>query len=683
MSTEAAPALALELSDLSSVIPDPYLVVDRSGSVVSSGRWGAPVALGAPLHDLCRNPGRAKALLNRALRTSQPIPGRLAFVDGTDGQLGRVELCRLSARHDALVLVRRLQVDRFAELNTRLDDLRREVARRRQAERALAEQLASEGDARRSISEMHRRGELLRQMATRLATTSDHADAADAVASTVVPLVAAASCEVRASTGVDGCESALARCGLDANEIDANETAVITVPLATHGSGHPGGSLVITFFEPLVDEAATRALLDFVATEASQAMERLALFATEQASRKQATRLLRLVRALALSATADDVVDAVGRLAPHVAGCRFANVALVEPDGRSAKVSIPASLGSAMAKAWSTIPLDGTTPLGDAIHRDEPVLVADHEARLELYPALVEPSREAGVVASASFPLAVGDEVRGAVGFAWDSTQPFDAEQLELLGTITTISAQALHRAALHDHDAEFAQAFQTVLLPPHHKPQPWFEVASDYRAYGGARAGGDWYDLIELDGGSVLLAVGDVVGHGVLAARTMAKLRFALRAVCGSTLEPAEMLTELNRLLARERQEEMATCALVRIDPATSQAVLALAGHPPPVIVVSGSAHLAVTQPGPPLGTDPAWRYHQGPIEVPRGSSVLLYTDGLVERRGVPIDTSLERLRQEIQRVAGSGMPLTDLVDSLQVGTEDDVAALLFRRVP
>jgi serine phosphatase RsbU (regulator of sigma subunit) len=154
---------------------------------------------------------------------------------------------------------------------------------------------------------------------------------------------------------------------------------------------------------------------------------------------------------------------------------------------------------------------------------------------------------------------------------------------------------------------------------------------------------GGDWYDAIPLGQCRTLLMIGDVAGHDAGAAVAMGQIRAAARALA-PTHEPARLLEELDRFVMATSSQPMVTAAAVLLDPGERTLVYSLAGHPPPMLRSPGSAAVSLEHVDPPLGV-PAITRAQHTVEMAPSSTLILYTDGLIERRGEPIDVGLRRL--------------------------------------
>lgn len=226
----------------------------------------------------------------------------------------------------------------------------------------------------------------------------------------------------------------------------------------------------------------------------------------------------------------------------------------------------------------------------------------------------------------------------------------------------------------------------QRALVSEPGRPHPNLDIASRYLPAGvRALVGGDWFETVRLHFGRTLLVVGDVMGHGLDAAVDMNAYRSVLREVASTELAPHRVLRRLDTLSAADDRRRPATCLLVRIDPARGMAVYASAGHlPPAVFGGDGTGELLDVPVGPPLGTG-IGGYEALARPIAADQTLLLYTDGLVERRGEDIDTSLARLAG--LRLA-PGASVEDIVTAVCDGldaqhAEDDVAVLAARLHP
>ncbi|MEV7234638.1 SpoIIE family protein phosphatase [Streptomyces sp. NPDC051020] len=228
----------------------------------------------------------------------------------------------------------------------------------------------------------------------------------------------------------------------------------------------------------------------------------------------------------------------------------------------------------------------------------------------------------------------------------------------------------------------ETAVTLQRSLLPQELEHPDDLRIAATYQPGGtDAAVGGDWYDVITLGAGRTALVIGDVMGRGVRAAAVMGQLRTAVRAYARLDLPPHEVLQLLDGLAAEIDASQIATCAYAVHDPNEGRLVYASAGHLPILVRdEDGSVRRAEDPTGPPLGTG-GWIHTSGTIDLPPGSTAVLYTDGLVERRSEDIDEGVAALERALSGAKGSPQVVCDrLIRTLGVTAEhdDDVAVLV-----
>ncbi|WP_405427349.1 PP2C family protein-serine/threonine phosphatase [Streptomyces erythrochromogenes] len=297
--------------------------------------------------------------------------------------------------------------------------------------------------------------------------------------------------------------------------------------------------------------------------------------------------------------------------------------------------------------------------------------------------ALLDPPD--GAAASAyvvPVPLAGRGEAYGRL-LAARADSAFSADETATLHFAARLACAHVGHARRLAATEKIALDLQRALVAEPGRPHPNLEVASRYLPLGSrALVGGDWFETVRLHFGRTLLVVGDVMGHGLEAAVDMNAYRSILREVASTDLAPHRVLRQLDALSAAEDDRRPATCLIVRVDPARGSAAYASAGHlPPAVFNADGAGELLDVPVGPPLGTG-VGGYETVALPFTADRTVLLYTDGLVERRGEDIDTSLARLAA-LRMTAGCGVG--DVVDAVCAGldaqhAEDDVAVLAAR---
>jgi PAS domain S-box-containing protein len=279
--------------------------------------------------------------------------------------------------------------------------------------------------------------------------------------------------------------------------------------------------------------------------------------------------------------------------------------------------------------------------------------------------------------------------------------EAFEGDDLVLAEELVARAAVCIDNARRYAREHATALALQHSLLQRHQPAQTAVQVATRYLpCQSGVAVGGDWFDVIPLSGSRVGLVVGDVVGHGIGAAATMGRLRTAVRTLADIDLEPEELLTRLDDVVTRLADEAdypleasglSATCLYAIYDPVSRRCSLARAGHPVPAIVTpDGSADFLELPAGPPLGLGGV-PFEEIEIDLPEGSMLALYTDGLVESRQRDIDTGLDAMLKVLSKMhLGQDEPrdppsldavCDSLIEALLPERAEDDAALLLAR--
>lgn len=239
--------------------------------------------------------------------------------------------------------------------------------------------------------------------------------------------------------------------------------------------------------------------------------------------------------------------------------------------------------------------------------------------------------------------------------------------------------------AARSEREHEIAVVLQRTLLPDRLPAIPGVEIAARYiPASRDMQVGGDWYDAVQLPNGLIGLVIGDVAGHGLEAAATMGQLRMAVRAYALQDPGPASVMARLHQLAAQPPAATMTTLLYLLFDPDSRMLRFANAGHPPALRIGADDTAYLSEAASPPVGVSVTGQYVESSVELAPGATLLLYTDGLVERRGVSIQTGLDRLHELTLTLADN--TVDELCDVLIGGlleeapVEDDVALLVFR---
>ncbi|MFJ8504011.1 SpoIIE family protein phosphatase [Streptomyces avermitilis] len=301
---------------------------------------------------------------------------------------------------------------------------------------------------------------------------------------------------------------------------------------------------------------------------------------------------------------------------------------------------------------------------------------------------------EYGIHSTMSVPIqARGATLGVAVLTRFRRPDPFTADDVLLAEEVTARAAVCIDNARRFSRERETALALQRSLLPRTLPLTAALEAASRYLPAARAGVGGDWFDVIPLSGMRVAMVVGDVVGHGIQASATMGRLRTAVRTLADIDLAPEELLTHLDDLVVRLSAEAGqdgttgevgATCLYAVYDPISRRCTLARAGHPPPVLMTPGARPRQIKLPaGPPLGLG-GLPFESAVVDLPEGTVLGLYTDGLIESRERDVDASHQLL---CDALAGSGgSTLNESCDRIlhallpAGGVADDVALLLAR---
>jgi PAS domain S-box-containing protein len=285
-------------------------------------------------------------------------------------------------------------------------------------------------------------------------------------------------------------------------------------------------------------------------------------------------------------------------------------------------------------------------------------------------------------------PLQVDGRAIGALHVGSLFPRRFSLDDATILALAAERAALAIQRMRLFEREHLIARDLQRSLLPEALPILPGLRTAARYLPGGaGTEVGGDWYDAVALPSGRLLVVVGDVAGRGIPAASTMGQLRSAVRSYALLETDPAALLGRLNHFQFSMAWDDMATVLLAVIDPASASLAYASAGHPPPLVVgPEGDAAYLVGGRGAPLGALERAPYTTATAELEPGSTLIFYTDGLIEQRGEHPDEGLGRLRAAALDGPDELGELCDhVVDTVlpSYDTADDVTLLVLRTLP
>ena len=441
------------------------------------------------------------------------------------------------------------------------------------------------------------------------------------------------------------------------------------------------GVVAAALHQPRRFDEAERAAAVLLAEQCAQALHRAQLLATETTARVMAERLNRLVGALSGATGVTEVVEVILDYAGDLGAAAAVVVWRRSVDGQP---TVLAARGYPEPPA--RLAIDAAHPLAHVMRAKQPVWLGSRSSVAWHDDAF---DSDGPLPVQVAVPLITGDTAFGALGLRFaDAAPTFTAHERAMILTLGGQCAQALDRARLYQAEHAIAQTLQHSLLPGQ---MPTFDrLALATRYLPGApdvAAGGDWYDVMALDEHQVAIVVGDVVGQGAAAAAVMGQLRTALAAYLLDGHGPAAALERLDRLATRVPGALASTAAVMIIDLNSGQLCWARAGHPPPLLVDHHHVGYLTDGAGGPLGVPRRPPYPEASTRIEPGACLLLYTDGLIERRGQVIDEGLDHLAATATKLCGR--PPTTLLDGLlaralpNAGPADDIALIAALYLP
>jgi PAS domain S-box-containing protein len=410
--------------------------------------------------------------------------------------------------------------------------------------------------------------------------------------------------------------------------------------------------------------------------------ERNQLLRAARTAAARASELQRFAAAMARAATVEGVVSVVVDMGAAAVDADVVNVVMRLHGENELRIYHSTDVAPSAQGAWPTVAVGDAMPITETLREGRARYFGDRDAFVAAYPNLARDILRTGMNAVATLPLSSSDGTTiGGMALAFAAPQPFDAIQRLRLQTVVDIAAQSLDRARLYERERDVARTLQVALLPA---ALPVIDnVAIEARYFAGGAdvaVGGDWYDVLRFGDGRIGLVIGDAAGRGVDAATFMGKARHAAAALAIEHRSPAEVLRRVNQYLCTvSSRRSMATCCYVVLDPEAGRLRFASAGHLPPVVSSAVETRFLEGARSVPLGVVPDATYIESEVTLDEPSTLLLYTDGLIERRGEAIDVGLDRLRAT---VAGLGSDPNDLCRGLAEallpsGCDDDVALL------
>jgi serine phosphatase RsbU (regulator of sigma subunit) len=462
------------------------------------------------------------------------------------------------------------------------------------------------------------------------------------------------------------------------------------------------GVLTIVWDQPRSFAPAEVEVLTAFAAQCSQALDRIRTSEAELRSARQLAALADLALTLGRAESVEELVVTVVDHGLTLLGAQGGAVAVTDPDDATLlRLVITEGLGEEAQQTYALLPLAGPLPASIAARTRRPVVLHDAAESGALTPEMAQVMGDTGCQAWIALPLETGGRLVGSLIVGWVDPQVFSPAELEVVVAFAAQAAQALDRLQTRTAErtalralAGTVEALQRSLLSEPPEPDH-LQVSVRYLpAARLAQVGGDWYDSFVLADGRTVLVIGDVTGHDSHAAAAMAQVRNVLRGVAhNSGGTPAQVLTGLDCAMRDLDIGTLATGVLATVEQTAADAARGArvlrwsnAGHPAPLLVLPDGTVEVLERPADLLlGVDPERRRYDHARDLPPGSTVLLYTDGLIERRGVPLEDGEQWLTGLAQGLRH--LPLDELCDrvlaELDGQVEDDVALLAIRAHP
>ena len=376
---------------------------------------------------------------------------------------------------------------------------------------------------------------------------------------------------------------------------------------------------------------------------------------------ERTARMQTVTERLSAALTEAEVAEVIVREVMAATGASCGVLGLVAPGERALVVGHRFGIEGGPP---GRLPLEAEAPMPAAARTAVPVLLHTREEWLQRYPAV--PPR-GDFEAFAAVPLLFEDAVSGVMGIGYPERRGFEAADVEMLLAIGRQGAQALERARLYEERAYVARTLQEGLLPRALPNIEGLELGVRYRPIGdGSEVGGDFYDVVPLNDGSWLAAVGDICGKGTGAAVLTGVVRSTIRALALNETDLEPVVRGVNEALLRENSPQaLATvgCATLRREGDGVESCIATGGHPPPLVLRADGTVEMVDSGGPLLGVSGNPDLEIARIRLEPGDTLLLYTDGVIDARraGRPAFGE-ERLRDAL--AAGAGLDVQGVLD-------------------
>lgn len=389
---------------------------------------------------------------------------------------------------------------------------------------------------------------------------------------------------------------------------------------------------------------------------AQEAAARLNAVREREAEHRERIRLETLsLLALQLSAalTPQDIGEALEDQVLNEAGARALVFGLVSTDGGALEWVTTAGFPQSMLEALgSGMPVSRHSVLTDVVRYGEPIEIGNAQDYAARYPDMVSTWKYFGAESVVGLPLSSGGHPFGAILLLWNEAQVLDDALRAYMSAAATMVSQALVRARIYADEHARAAVLHSVAQPVASIDAVGLQYGALYEPAATAQAlGGDWYSVMALPGDRTYLAVGDVIGHGLLSVEDMAQLRTTGNAYAHMGLSPAQVLAELNRFTAHQIDGEFATSLVAIFDPHGSTLSYSSAGHLPALLrrAATGEVIRLSDAQNPLLGPFEDSVYLQNAVAIHPGDVLIMYTDGLVEHFDSDLHTGIGHLEQVV----------------------------------
>ena len=368
----------------------------------------------------------------------------------------------------------------------------------------------------------------------------------------------------------------------------------------------------------------------------------------ERRERRRLEGLSGLAQQLSAALTARDIGQAVVDRVINEAGVKAVTLGLLSPDRQTLKwVALEGQMPAVVARYPGGVAMTERALATDVVRTGRPMTAATAGEYAKRYPATEYRPHLGGVESVVGWPLTAGGEPIGALLLGWSEPQQFDTAVLAYVSAVATMVGQALVRAQVYADEHARAAVLQSAVLPTSPSEELGLDICIFYEPADVVEGlGGDWYDVMRLPGARTYLAIGDVVGHGLPAVEDATQLRSAGRALAHQGLSPGRVLAELNGFTRHVSRGQFATMAVAIVESDGRTVRYGLAGHPPPLLrrVRTGEVVQLDSASGPVLGPMARAEFADATVQVEAGDILLMYTDGLVERRGLDIEDGIAR---------------------------------------